>query len=567
MRCGTGILAASAWLAATAATAHAAPVEYRVGPVVGRDGGLSALQVRLTFAAEPDGETWLTLPDGYGGGKEFWRNVRDLRIEGASAIEAPEPGYRILRTRPGARITVSYSIVSPFDRDPRSDDSREYEPIIRPTWFHVVGSALFARPYESPKIRTSIMAARFTWVGRSNGFAAVSDLEALPGRAPVTLSDVERSVVVGARDLQLAHRGTVRMAVVGAYSFDPASAASLANKILVAETAFWGEQPRPFLVTVVPTYASSKFAKSIGGTGRSAGFATQMTPNATLADLVALFAHENFHTWNAARLGGQGTYGGRGYWFTEGFTDFYAWRLLARAGAITPQQFVDFWNDMLAAYAASPARTATNAQIVEGFWKDPYLQKLPYQRGALLAAIWDARLKAMRAGRGGLDEIMRAQRGAAAADPDRTPAALLFPKIATTLGLDVGAEIARYVEAGEPIELPADTFGPCASVVWREQPSYDRGWDVRATSAALDVVSGLRNDTPAYQAGLRNGMTILERERGRIDDSSVELRLHVRGPEGGVHDIRFRPEGKGRVRLQQLVLTSDAPACRTREAF
>ncbi len=541
------------------------PVLYEVAPVV-ESGQLTSLAVKLTFEADESGVTTLRLPDGYGSGRDFWKNVRDLEVSGARVVDTSEPGLRKLQARGGRRIAVRYRIVSPLSGEPRIEDASTYQPVIRPRWFYAVGSALFALPYARDDAP-----ARFVWNGGRIGMPAASDLQADRGEfgslsGAITLRDVRNSALVGGWDLSIIRSGVVRVASIGAFRFDMAEAAQLSERIVTAQTAFWGDRPRPFLITIVPHHASSPLSTSWQGTGRSGGFATRLTPNVELRDLTFFFAHENFHRWNSSALGGQGSDGRPGFWFSEGFTDFFALRLMVRSGVMSPHDFADVWNGMLAAYAASPARTLPNGEIAARFWTDPHAKRMAYQRGALLAALWDWKIRRERGGALSLDDLLRAQRRAVAArDPsDQTPAFVLFPKIAAAHDVDLTADIARYLDRGEPIELPADVFGPCATVQWREQPDYDRGWDVAATSRAGGVVTGLREGSPAWRAGLRNGMRLLERIAGRPEDSSVEAAVRARAGDGTEQIYRFKPEGRGRVSLQHMTLTDlgAGPRCR-----
>ncbi|USQ95255.1 M61 family metallopeptidase [Caulobacter sp. RL271] len=532
------------------------PVDYSLAPVLDADGRFTALSVTITFRASTTGATQFELPSGYGGGSgEGWRNVRDLRIDGATSIDAPDPGHRVIHAKSGARLTAAYTVVPGFNHDPLIDEARLYRPIIRPGWFHVGGASLFARPYADADENNT--PARFDWLGQTD-LTFASDLETIDGKEHQgtrqgTLHDVQTSIVIGGKDVQIARSGPVRFAIVGAFSFRPQQATELAERILSSQRAFWGDPSAPFLVTMSPLVAPSAFSKTVQGNGRSAGFTTQVTPNTTLEDLAVLFAHENFHTWNPGQLGGQGPQGSLGLWFSEGFTDFYARRLLLRSGVISPQRFVDLWNDALIGYAMSPVRNMPNAQSAERFWKDPYAQRLPYQRGALLAALWDARLRAQSHDKIMLDDLIRAQREAAAESPE-VPAFRLFPQVAAKFGLDVSNDLARYLDEGQSIDLPYDAIGSCFRLVQREQAVYDRGWDQQATSAAGGVITGLREDSPAWRAGVRNGMRVLARSFDHSNDSTVDFTIRVSSADGSERDFHFKPEGKDRLTTQRMEL-------------
>lgn len=99
-------------------------------------------------------------------------------------------------------------------------------------------------------------------------------------------------------------------------------------------------------------------------------------------------------------------------------------------------------------------------------------------------------------------------------------------------------------------------FGPCVRVVSIVRREFERGWDVDATEAAGRVITGLRKGSPAWRAGLRDGMTILEREAGESGDSTVPYVLRVRRGKRE-RRITFKPEGDRQLEIQQLELAPD----------
>lgn len=555
-----GVLTSSAPLAA----APADTVDYRLSPAFGA-AGLSALDVTIRLRAGPDGVTPISLPDHYASGKEFWRNLRDFRVDGATAVETTDPAHRIVHSLPSAPLTIRYRVVPHDNQDPTTEDYDQ--PAIRPTWFQALGTTIFAAPDGR-----DAEPARFDWVG-GRGFKFASDLEHLAGEAraatrPGTVRDVTESTVIGSPDLIVAGSGAVRFAQIGAFRFSAHDGAELGAKILSTERALWGDPPGPYLLTLAPVYAPSGLDEMFVGDGLGDGFALRMTPNTPFAHLRFLFAHETFHTWNPHQLGAtqHGADQGFSFWFSEGVSDFYARRSLVRGGVVSPQAFADMWNVMLVAYAASPVRDAPNTRVKADFWNDPNVYNLPHQRGAMLAALWDARIRAQTGGRTSLDTILRAQREAARRDPS-VLAVQLFPEVAMRHGLDVRSDIARFIDRGEPVVLPADAFAPCARVEWRQQPTYELGWAAETTRKADYVVTGLREGSPAYRAGLRNGMKLIERLEGGEEDSAVATALRVRAADGSEHVIRFKPEGKSRLKVQRIVLTPLAHQARCRGAL
>lgn len=534
------------------APAPPATIDYALAPEL-RGDAIVALRVTVRFAGDASGTTRFDWADGWAGETRLGQWARDIVVTGAASVEPAPHGGRIIHAPSGAPLSVGYRIVSAFAADPGADDSAQAKPVVRPGWFYAVGETLFATPEgrdDAP--------ARFAWTGPAAiGFA--SDLEhdrAHAGRTTKTIGDITESIVIGGRDLRVtrveAGGAPLRVATIGRYGFDIAAFESLVQKTVAAERGFWrAHDAQPFLVTMTPV-APAPNRLSYSGTGRSDAFALWMDPGVALPDLAWLLAHEYFHSWNPRQLGtmGTGEAEARDRWLSEGFTDFYARRLMLRAGLLTPDQFAASWNDALAAYARSPYRTAGNAIAAAAYWKDRTAEKLPYQRGAMLAAIWDRRLRQAR--RGGLDAVLRDQRDRVAAAGKLPPLASTFATVAAAHGLAVRRDLARYVEGGAAIVLPRDAFGRCAWVDTITRPVFERGWDTRATGTA-GVVTGLDPRSPAYAAGLRDGMTILRRTAGVPDESRIDYILVVR--DGAAErTIAFRPAGRTTETLQQIVL-------------
>jgi predicted metalloprotease with PDZ domain len=549
MRLVQTVLALAALACLGAAKAGPDNLAYTVSPEI-RDGRLTALDVTLALRAGPDGRAELELPAGAAGAADLWRNVRDLTVEGARSVAEPSPAVRLIQAEPGAPLTVRYRVVSAYDHDPDIRELETYKPLIRPTRFWIYGEALFVHPKDSGQ------RASFRWAGAPAGFGFASDLEHAAGR-PMPFDDLLQSVLVGGPDLTiypLSLGGTpVRVAVIGHFDFPSQAFVDMVAKVIAGERAFWGGREGPFLVALAPLTAVPNHM-SARGEGRGDAFAIQGGSNAPLDMLKAVLAHEYFHTWNPVRLGGihDGDAERADYWFSEGFTDFYARRLALRSGVFSLDEFVADWNAMLREYAASPVRAAPNARVVADFWKDRDVEKLPYRRGSILAAMWDRELRARPDGRIGMDDVVKAMRVRSAALGARGPKSPdLFVETIRTFGLDVRGDVAKFVETGAPAMLPADAFGGCLTVSTRLAPVFERGYEVE-TKDGVRLLAKVASHGPAYAAGLRDGM-IVRGISGYPGDPTRPWRVSV--SEGGQERaVSFLPAGKGSLIQQQLEL-------------
>lgn len=533
-------------------------VRYRLTPELGAD-GLRDLAVEIRFTADASGRTRLKLPTSWGGEDELWKHLRDLTVEGATVSE-DGPAVRVLTSKPGARLTVRYRVVSAWDHDPAVGEGagNPYRPIVRPRWFSAIGYTLFAAPEAA-----SPRPADFRWGPLSAGWKTASDLDHVIKGRKTTTEDIGQSTSVGARDLKVVTRTTagaeVKVAVIGTWTMDTDAFADTLSKVVEAEHAYWHDRGEPYTVTVTPLTPRAG-SISLGGTGLDDGFAIYGGTDSPLERMRYLLAHEHMHTWNPLKLGVPPPEDreAEDYWFSEGFTDFLTYRVLLRSGVWSLEDYASNLNEMLAAYAGSSARTAPNNRIVTDFWKDYAVQKLAYQRGQLLAMVWDGRLRRASGGRRDLDDVLLTQ-ARLAADNARhgvsvDPTVLFLKAWAQEGGPDLAPDIDRYVQRGEAVLLPTDLYGDCAKLVTEIRPAFDRGFDIEATNKASGVISGVKPDSPAYAAGLRDGMKIVRREGGKPDDSRIDYVYRV-DDHGQERVIRYRPEGKTQIALQSLVLT------------
>lgn len=529
-----------------AAAPQAQVTAYSLSPeIVG--GAIKDLSVTIDMSATSSGVTRLNLSNKSPSSSDLWRNLRDFHVDGALAVADDGPAVRVIRSAPGARLTIHYRIVSAYERDPNADSFDTYQPTILSRWFWCYGEALFAVPQGD----TSNV--RFDWNGPPE-MPFASSMERIAGRT-MHFDDLVESVTVGGPDLHVTETRLsgepIRVAIVGAYDFPSRSFSDAAVETIRAERTFWNESEGPFLVTLAPLERTIG-TKGSRGEGRNGAFAIMATPDIPFDSLRTTIAHEYFHNWNPGRLGGMypGDEEPAAYWFSEGFTDFYARRLLLRAGLTSLEDFVAAWNQMLLDYAESKAQNAPNLAIVKEFWTNPEIQKLPYQRGALLAAIWDQRVKSQSGGHTSIDDIMRSMRAHAAHGDNVAKSPELFVETARTFGLDARADVQRKILDGETIALPPNVFGPCLAVSTVTIAAFDRGFDNAATLKS-GVISSVRPDSNAYVAGLRDGMKLLARVSGRVGDSRISYVLRV-NDKGVEKSISYKPEGAATVSFQEI---------------
>jgi predicted metalloprotease with PDZ domain len=553
-------LLAAALLLIAAKPPEPEPISYRVAPILQKDGS-RALDVRMRMRGDQDGETELLLPSVWAGSAELWRHAKGLRIRGAKSL-AGSYDKPVARHRPGARLKIRYRIVSAYAGDPGFDYEKA-RPLIRPDGFFVHGESMFAAPgggQERP--------ARFKWGKLPKGWTVASDLDHLGGK-PTTLANLINSVVIGGAGLRLVQRdlrgAPLRVALLGDWKFTADQLADTVTPIIAAEDEFWGDRSAPYLVAMAPLGTPAS-GLSYHGTGRTDAFSIASTGAFELRQAVRFLAHENMHGWVPIALGGMPEEDeARDYWFSEGFNDYLAAKVLLRSGIWTLAEWAADKNETLLRYGQSPAKTADGAEIARRFWDDPAIQQVSYDRGHLLATRLDSDIAARSAGKQSLETVLRTQRRAAEGSPELAVA--LFRKtLRGETGIDIEPDLERYARRGETLLLPADLLGDCARFVTERRKVFTRGYDSEATRRDSGLISGVDREGPAYAAGMRDGMRLVRREAGKIGDASVELAYRVTD-DGAERLISYLPEGKAEFDVQRLELTA-APeaeaACRIR---
>ena len=523
-------------------------ISYKMTPIV-EAGGRTVLRVDLSFRGETDGETLLHLPSQWAGSRDLWKHVEGLEVRGATRLSGSFQ-VPVVHHKPGALIRVRYNIRSAYENDPGFAYEKA-RPIVRPDWFFFHGESVFA----APEARDA-SPARFRWGRIPKGWKVASDLDHLR-REKSSLANLINSVGIGGRELKVVRRqigrSPLRIATLGKWSFEPEALADLVEPIVEAGDAYWREESTPFLVVLAPL-GEIPTGLSYTGTGRTDAFSIASTSGFALSNVKRFLAHEYTHTWLPFMLGTMPEVGeATDYWFSEGFADYVAAKVLLRAGLWTLDDYARDKNEALLRYGTSPVKGATDVEVAERFWRDPNLQQLSYDRGHLLAARLDAEIAARSEGKLSLDDVLRAQRKASTGN--NALATELFVKMmAATAGVEAGAEVERLARKGEPIALPEDLFGECARLVTERRREFDRGFDADATRIAGGEIAGVDPTGPAYAAGMRNGMVLVERQSGVVGDSSVEIGYRVMDADGE-RVLRYLPAGKGEHEVQRMVLT------------
>ena len=287
-----------------------------------------------------------------------------------------------------------------------------------------------------------------------------------------------------------------------------------------------------------------------------------------------LASHEYFHAWNVKRLRpvelGPFDYENEVYtpnlWVAEGFTDYYGGLMVRRAGLSTPAEYLENLSDSIRELQTTPGRLAQPvSQSSSDAWIKLYRpdENSPnstisyYTKGAVVAFLLDARIRAATAGARSLDDVMRlayqrysGARGYTTAEFRQTASEVAGTDLSAwfALAADSTAELA-YDEA-------LDWYGLRFKPV---EPREDRGW-IGATTrndGGRLIVAQVRRGTPAFDAGLNVDDEILAIGDFRVRPDQLDARLEQYRPGQRVSVLVAR-----RDRLQRVDVTLGAEPAR-----
>lgn len=489
---------------------------------VPRGSGLR-LSVDLSFPGGETGRTRLHLPSHFAGQGQLYQNVQGLAAvsPNVTLADTDVPDVKLLTFTPNQTVHLHYEI-GPDGNGHMGQPSAYFRPALQPSYFHFIGTTIWAYPaqYGKPLAVTLHWKLPAGWAFCDSFGAGQADQQF----AGTLEHFLETAYAAGDFRILTAQAGgrPVTVALRGKWKFSDGDFAALAARTVAAEREFWRDNDFPYyLVLLLPTEQPAGAGSDDGGVELTHSVAL-FQPQSRPLDfgLKYVLAHELFHEWNADQMH---TGDAPLLWFSEGFTDYYARLLLLRAGLIPLGDYTRDFNARLREYVESPSRNRRGDEAARGFYAGTALAKLPYQQGALLAAHWNAAIRAATRDGHSLDDVMRDLKAAAApVSADAVAAALRRYGVP-----DAAAELARVVEDGETFAPDPRALGPGFTLRTVKTPQFDLGFDGPATVARRAVV-GVKPGSRAFWAGLRDGQEVVSCAPFTVGDPNQRLSLTVR---------------------------------------
>jgi predicted metalloprotease with PDZ domain len=354
----------------------------------------------------------------------------------------------------------------------------------------------------------------------------------------------------------------VDFAIRGKWSFTDDEWTSQVRRIIEYERAFWHDNSFPyFLITLTPF---TQVRGSQGGTALTNAFMEHLSRQDTISpSVLRQLTHENFHSWNPYRIGHVPDPEERVNWFYEGFTGYYEDLMLLRAGLESFPDYAQSMNGKLRNYGMGEAIDVSLDEFVRRRSADKSaLPGLERRRGIVIAAWLDATIRQESHGHSSLDDLMFylvQQNTDYKQGHHGKPMLLTNKRIFAAAGRYVKKasleQFHRYAQSGGVIPLPESALGPCLQAHTEMLGSFELGFDRSSITGDTKKVIGVKPDSEAYKAGLRDGQQLLGWSIYN-GDPSKQVKLTIK-TDTGKQVLTYYPQSAARKPVQQFVLDAN----------
>jgi predicted metalloprotease with PDZ domain len=473
-------------------------IYYTITPLFGNK--VPAIKVTADIRGDIREQLIVDLPCRWASG-EYVEQLKEVKVDNFSyrIISNNELCSQLIITIPKFtdRVIISYEV-----HQKNGDPAEVHEAIIRTDLVHSVGYGIFAIPSDAEE--TDKISFNIEWKEMPNKWKTISSY----GTAKLLNFTAKAQELLHAiyaagnlRIYQIADsKNPVFLSLYGSFDVKDNSIVASLQEIVKTQRSFFNDHDFPYYAI---SLIEGNDPNSMGGTRLYDSFAAYLLKGMNHTDYYILFAHEHLHNW----IGGKISNNERGsldYWWSEGFTDYYARVLALRSGGISLEEFIDECNQILRNYYLSPVINQPNTRIKNSFWKNENIQKLPYARGFVFAVYLNSLIK-LHDDTKSVDNIILDLFKIAKQQPFSVKSFKEIAKNYTFQG--VKQEISKFIDQGKTIDLTvAASILPLEKI---KMGPYQRGFD-RDKILKNKIIHNINPNSNAYKAGLRNGDKVVE---------------------------------------------------------
>lgn len=515
---------------------------------------LPQLKVRMDMPADSSGVTILSFPNEAWGQKDLYKTLGSmqlLNVEGVVKKDMDSGRIILMHPKDAKELEFEYYLKQDFDGN--LSTGRVYRPIITKTYFHLFSHSFFMIPNTvDPKIDIAL-----NWSGFPEDYTIHNSFGS--GEREQLLENMDKelfgSAIFVGGDFKVL-KGNIQgnrisLATRGAWiPFEEEDVFQVLKQTLTCQRDFWNDHSQDYFTVTMQPFPQ-EMGSSFQGTGLTNSFATSISNNefADIGQLVYLFNHELMHNWIGHAIKNDNEE--EQYWFSEGFTEYYAFKNIARnnINGLQGDYFIREINRTIRDLYASSVMEAPNAEInYDNFWNDRDYSKLPYYRGAIFAFYLDREIQNSSKGEKSLDDVVHQIYIDAMTNGQKLEHDYFIEVMQGYWNGDFRAFFQKHITEGQNVDLVAlfDRLGLDYEPV---NDLYELGLEFTEDRKSIkSVVQGSR----AWQAGLREGDQVFSRS---IWQGSVEHQVEL-GVDRKGEKLRFTYDPIKKAKVPQLKQTT-----------
>jgi predicted metalloprotease with PDZ domain len=486
--------------------------------------------------------------------REYERHVQDFTAQDATGAALPfrktrKNRWRVERTGDGP-VTVRYRLYA-RDLTVRTNYLDADRCLINgaPTFMFVDGlrDIPLQVDVETPPEWQLCTSMRAIGDGRFevDGYDELVDSPVLCGRLTLLESDV--------------HGRTHVVAISGTGNFDPVEIRNDLTRIVSAASEIFGGLPydRYAFLLLLAEGGAGGLEHRDSNTCLLPGLTFK--PRKNYERFLSIEAHEHFHAWMVKRIRPQVLSSfdysveqhTRLLWLMEGITEYYADRVLLRAGLISRERYLERLAIDINQLQRTPGRSM---QSLEDASFDAWIKYYRpdentdnttvsyYLKGALVGALLDLTVREKTGGRKSLDDVLRALWNDERVRSNGIPEDGFEELAGAAVGVELSGLFERYVRRVGEIEW--NEVLPKAGLRLEPATSGDLARPHLGIRFARDgqfpIVEAVLSDGPAYGADICPGDEIIAMNQVRVTRADLDSRLETFSPGEMVTLTMFR---------------------------
>ena len=471
------------------------------------------LKIVLKFKGNELGKSSLTLPSFWGPQVKLYEEIYDLNSSTCEILDTDQPHIKEINYAPHDEVYIEYKVHLVDEK--KLDFKNRFRAFGSENYFFATGNSLLIIPDSSDT--ESHVSLNWEGLPANWNLANSYGVNQLKQDLLIQTSKLTDTTFCGG-DFEILESNNllnpVYIAVRGDRIPSKENFLSLIESIIQSQRDFWNDHSDPhFLITVLPIDRKNSFS----GTVLINSFNLLLGESEEILDLLRdLISHEYFHNWNAGKISSSEEEGSM-YWFSEGFTEYYSYKLNYQCSLLEKKEYVGKLNAILGEYYSSPVLQEGNDEIKNRFWENPSYQRLPYIRGCTLALYLDSIIKSKSRDLYSLDDLMHDLHDLV--QETKGPFSIKdFYNLCTKYLSAEDIELVKsIIENGDIVPLNENMLGSDYYLEWTDYFGF-----YLEKSLKQGIIQGVYNGNSANQAGLQNGMKIVDWSK---NESTISVRV------------------------------------------